>query len=42
MTKVTSTKPKYPCNDDFVTDFETEQGPGFFQGNLHETQVPLQ
>ena len=32
MTKVTSTKPKYPCNDDFVTDFETEQGPGFFPG----------
>ena len=32
MTKVISTKPQYPCNDDFVTDFETEQGPGFFPG----------
>ena len=32
MTKVTFTKPQYPCNDDFVTDFETGQGPGFFPG----------
>ena len=29
---VTSTKPPYGCNDDFVTDFETEEGPGFFPG----------
>ena len=32
MTEVTSTKPEYRCNDDFVTGFETEQGPGFFPG----------
>ena len=32
MTKATSTKPKYRWNDDFVTDFKTEQGPGFFPG----------
>lgn len=32
MTKATSTRPTYPCNDDFVTDFDTEQGPGFFPG----------
>lgn len=32
MTKVTLKRPKYPCNDDFVTDFETEPGPGFFPG----------
>ena len=32
MTELISTKPKYPCNDDFVTDFETEPGPGFYPG----------
>jgi hypothetical protein len=32
MTEVISTRPKYPCNDDFVTDFETEPGPGFYPG----------
>ena len=32
MIRATSKKPKYTCNDDFVTDFESEPGPGFFPG----------
>ena len=32
MTRVTSARPEYPRNEDFTTDFETEQGPGFFPG----------
>ena len=30
--KATTTRPTYRCNHDFVTDFKTEQGPGFFPG----------
>lgn len=32
MTRISPIRPKHPCNDDFVTDFDTEQGPGFFPG----------
>lgn len=32
MTRISPIKPKHPCNDDFLTDFDTEQGPGFFPG----------
>ena len=32
MTEMTFTKPEYHRDDDSLTDFETEQGPGFFPG----------